>query len=82
MTLSIQPELFDRLFIHNQPFSALKEAIMYGMRADPLAVLTVTETQLIQIPLIPFVIVVFDYLRVHLIMIQVISTSTKASKVY
>ena len=43
MALSVQTQLLDGLFIHYKALFTLEEAVVYGMRADLLAMLAITH---------------------------------------
>lgn len=67
MALSVQAQLLDGLLVHDEALFALKEAVVDGMRADPLAMLAIAHAELVQVPLEVHIIVIFNDLYGRLI---------------
>jgi len=60
VALSVQTQLLDGLLIHDEALFALEEAVVDGMRADPLAMLAITHAELVKVSLEVHIIVVLN----------------------
>ena len=60
MALSVQAQLLNCLFIHYEALFALEEAVVDGMRADPLAMLAIAQAELVEVPLEVHIIVILN----------------------
>jgi len=60
VALSVQAQLLDGLLVHDEALFALEEAVVNGMRADPLAMLAIAQAELVQVPLEVHIIVILN----------------------